>query len=259
MKDLFIERPGLHKNCETLLFVCANIQSNETVLIVSDWNTEILGNLLQKFGKSNGIHTVHQVITPFSFHGQEPPEHVGKEMMEHAVVFCLTERSMAHSQACIYSLGSGTKILSLPDFSLELLSGASLLADFKGLTGTAQKLAGTLTNGSARRDFERHNRGVNVVISTVDLNDELLFRAGKVSNPGPDRMLSSKLQTTQLLCPQDAPQQAFGFRFLAAQRSGSRYSVRIWLVEHVFALAPSFAKVGRGSGRSGLLRRTETR
>jgi len=148
MKDLLIERPELYSNCETLLYVCANIQPDETALIISDWNTEIIGNLIQKFGKAKGVHTVHQVITPFSYHGQEPPEHVGKEMLEHAAVFCLTEKSMAHSQACVSASRSGVKFLSLPDFSLDLLSGAALQADFKGLTATAQKLADILTNGS---------------------------------------------------------------------------------------------------------------
>jgi leucyl aminopeptidase (aminopeptidase T) len=80
-------------------------------------------------------------------HGAEPPPDVVAAMREAAVVFAATRMSLAHTRARLAATDAGTRWLSLPDYSLELMARPALRADFRGLTATADELARRLTNG----------------------------------------------------------------------------------------------------------------
>ena len=58
---------------------------------------------------------------------------------------------MAHTEARRRASLTGTRYLSLPDYSLEVLAGQALRADFRALTVTAQELAARFTAGRSIR------------------------------------------------------------------------------------------------------------
>ena len=119
---------------KNLIEICADLKPHESVLIVSDYNTENIGSILYNLVEKISTSTEHIIIPPFTIHGEEPPIEVGDKMENYNVIFGLTKMSMAHTNARFIASKKGAKYLSLPDYNLDLLQSKALLANFKSLT-----------------------------------------------------------------------------------------------------------------------------
>jgi leucyl aminopeptidase (aminopeptidase T) len=137
----------VRSGCETLINVCADLKYNETVLVVSDKNTVSTGNAIAAVASEISDMIEHIVIEPIPVHGSEPPEEITYKMLSSDVVFCVTEMSLAHSQARYNASLEGARFLSLPDYSLEVLAGQSMRADFRSLTRLSDWFCNILTTG----------------------------------------------------------------------------------------------------------------
>ena len=90
---------------------------------------------------------IHYTITPFTMHGQEPPDNVAEEMLNSSVVFGVTDMSMIHTEARFQCSQAGGRYLSLPDYNMKLLDSPALQTDFQEITQSADEIAKTLTKG----------------------------------------------------------------------------------------------------------------
>jgi hypothetical protein len=54
------------------------------------------------------------------------------------------------------------------------------------------------------------------MLSAIEFNHQPAFNRAKVSDERADRVLSTKLRTTKLSCPQPCPELTFGVGLLAA-------------------------------------------
>lgn len=133
--------------CEVLVHVCANLHRKDKVLIISDDFTWKVGQAITEVAQTVSAYVKHITIRPFTMHGQEPPTDVTKKMIESTVVFGVTKMSMAHSLACQKACSQGVRYLSLPDYSLNLLSSPALQVDFKKITPIVQWVTEFLSNG----------------------------------------------------------------------------------------------------------------
>jgi leucyl aminopeptidase (aminopeptidase T) len=133
--------------CEALVRVCGDVKPHDKVLIISDEKTRWIGDAIERVAREVTARVTHQTIRGFTMHGQEPPEDVGAEMLASAVVFGVTKMSMAHSQARFKASQAGVRYLSLPDYSIEVLTSPALRADFRALTPLSKRLAELLTAG----------------------------------------------------------------------------------------------------------------
>ncbi len=136
---------------EILVNVCAGLKTEERALIITDPQTKVVGFRLESVAQTVSKYVTHVTINALEMHGQEPPDDVARQMFESDVIFGLTKMSMAHTQACRRALKAQARYLSLPDYSVDLLSSQSLEADFKALTSTVEYVTEILSKGRILR------------------------------------------------------------------------------------------------------------
>ena len=136
------------RGADRLVLTCGDVEPGETVLIISDPGTSHVGDAIKAAALKVTNLVSHRIIEPLTMHGQEPPKDISDEMLQSAVVFGVTEMSLAHSQARFLANQAGARYLSLPGYSVEVLTSPALLADFRALTPVANRLAELLTAGS---------------------------------------------------------------------------------------------------------------
>ncbi len=118
------------RGAETLVAICARLQSHERAYIVADATTRDVAEYVVAAARAISAQVEFDVIEPLVIHGATPPENVGRGMQRGDVIFGLTRMSLAHTQERQQACLRGARYLSLPDYSLELLGGPSLQFDF---------------------------------------------------------------------------------------------------------------------------------
>lgn len=132
---------------KNLLENCAGLKSREKLLIVADPETTQVGKAVAAQAELVA-ETRLIVIPPMAMHGQEPTEKVAQAMLESTVIFGLTKKSLAHTKARFNATQKGSRYLSLPDYSLELLNHKALSFDFSSLAKEAEALSKKLSSAS---------------------------------------------------------------------------------------------------------------
>ena len=89
------------------------------------------------------------VLPDVKMHGVEPPAPVAAAMKAADVIFCVTPSSLAHTQARFAATETGARYLSLPDYSINVLESAALMADFRGLQDDCERLGRHLDPGQS--------------------------------------------------------------------------------------------------------------
>jgi leucyl aminopeptidase (aminopeptidase T) len=141
------------------------VRPGEHALLVCDHTTRAVAETIAVAVRATGAQAELAEIAPFAIHGQEPPQAVADAMSVVDVVFGLTTMSMAHTEARRRAGSRGTRYLSLPDYSHEVLAGQALRADFRALTGAAQGLAERFTAGRSMRLTSRAGTDIALDIS----------------------------------------------------------------------------------------------
>jgi 2,5-dihydroxypyridine 5,6-dioxygenase len=163
-----------------LLIHCGALDKDETLVLVCDRTTDQIGRIFQERAERLGSKVIRFTIPDFTHHGQEPPAEVAVAMKNADLVAGLTSFSMAHTQARSTACANGTRYLSLPEFSMELLSDPAVHTDFKQRRPLVQRVANSFTKGSKVR--------VTTTAGT-DITMDIFGREGNscpgcVENPG---------------------------------------------------------------------------
>lgn len=132
----------------SVLFDLGSLKTDETICVVSDTETSHIAKVFQYVTELNGIEGEYLLIPPMKMHGQEPPSEVFDAMQRNNLVIGLTGMSMAHTAARKMGNEKGVRYLSMPDYSLELLSSESLAFDFKGILPEVVRLTEAFDNAS---------------------------------------------------------------------------------------------------------------
>lgn len=150
------------RGCETLVEVCADLQPGETAMVISDETTREIGGLIATVASRVSAGVIHRVIKPLRVHGEEPPADIAVEMLESDVIFGVTKMSLAHTHARHMASKKGARYLSLPDYSMAILSSPALQVNFRDLTPQAARIAKVLTAG---HEVSVHTSlGTNIVL-----------------------------------------------------------------------------------------------
>lgn len=126
---------------------CGGLDFNEKVVLLYDSSTE---GIMSSFKKMIEIKTYNIELFMLKLariHGEEPPEDVSRAMMEADLVICLTQFSLAHSEARLNTLARGTRFLSLPMYSEKLLSNPAVIFPYKTMYDFSQQITDKLTLG----------------------------------------------------------------------------------------------------------------
>lgn len=140
------------KNCllglNALAFQCAFLRPEEDALVIVDPVTRPLGEaLVDVIRRNSSACCCLEEIPAVEMHGQEPPHYISQRMASSHVVFCMTRKSMAHTNARLEAAKNGTRFLSLPDYSWELLASPALLISFRDIVTIANAVAGIFSRG----------------------------------------------------------------------------------------------------------------
>lgn len=156
----------MQNGCKQLVEVCADLKANESALIVTDTKTQEIGNMLSEIAKQVSPHIRHETIAPAEMHGKEPPAEVAEKMQQADVIFGLTSMSMTHTSARHQATSKGSRYLSLPDYTFDLLKRAALFVDFREITGFSHYLAQYFTK--AKKVRITTNLGTDLTLNITD-------------------------------------------------------------------------------------------
>jgi len=141
MKEILMMK-GAMKLVET----CGNVQENENVLIVTDFNLISVAEALAKVAYERNAKVVIMAMEPRKMHNEAIPSVVGAAMAKADVVFVPTTFTVAHTKARIAASKAGARIINMPDYSEEVLVSPALTeVDFEGLAPKVKKVAEFLT------------------------------------------------------------------------------------------------------------------
>ena len=124
--------PHVIEGAKKILFELGNFQPHEKLCIITDFNTSKIGRVFLNLVENMDVDFFE--IKPLKIHGEEPPNDVANAMNNSNLILGLTNNSMAHTNARFSATKNGARYLSLPDYSLSLLSDDSLKADFDQLS-----------------------------------------------------------------------------------------------------------------------------
>lgn len=140
----------LQKAARNALKHCFNLQSNESVLVITDEPLRKIGYYFFEEAKRISSHTVLIEITPRQRHGDEPPEALARLMKEFQVLIIPTSRSMSHTQARREASSAGARIATLPAITADTMK-RTLNADYQKIAQRSRKVAQTLEGKSKVR------------------------------------------------------------------------------------------------------------
>jgi leucyl aminopeptidase (aminopeptidase T) len=136
------------EGADLLLKKCGRLCTGEAVVIVCDPSTRAIGELLKSRARLITPRVTLVESPELGMHGQEPPAMVADEMARGHLCLGITSKSMAHTQARLKAASKGTRYLSLPDYTMELLADSSLRADYEGRGVLARRVADAFSAGT---------------------------------------------------------------------------------------------------------------
>ena len=145
----------LHERCcrgaQVLVDACAGLRQDEKALILSNPETRDVAAYLEAECRRHTDAVRHETLKSSGMHGAAPAPQVGLWMIWADVVFCATKMSLAHTPERLEANRKGTRFLSLPDYSLDVLASTSLTFDFKSAIPEARRLEKHLNSAAAIR------------------------------------------------------------------------------------------------------------
>ena len=139
------------RGAQRLVEHCAAVRAGEHVLVLCDPGTRAVAEHIADAARQAGAGVELAEIAPLRNHGQEPPPAAGEAMRAADVVFGATAMSLAHTDARRHASAAGARFLSLPDYTLAVLAGEALRADFRALTAVATRVAESLSGAGSLR------------------------------------------------------------------------------------------------------------
>lgn len=118
--------------CRRIIEICAAIQPYEELLIITDDESEEIGDIIFRFANKR-YKTILIKMEALQTHGTEPLKAVEAAMAKADIILGATKYSLYNTRARINACKNGSRFLNLSDYSLEMLERGSLFADFDKL------------------------------------------------------------------------------------------------------------------------------
>lgn len=127
---------------------CGGLRPGERVIVIGSEDTIEVTQLLAAEARTVTNFVEQYVIPVARMHGAEPPAHVAEAMVAGDLVIGVTSKSMAHTGARLRACQNGARYLSLPEYSLDLLSSDDLDVDYLTLGASVRRVTDALTAGN---------------------------------------------------------------------------------------------------------------
>ena len=135
------------KGAEKLLKICLDIKTKENLLIVSDFQNQIVAETIAFVAKELGAEISLALMEQRKNHGENPPRPIASAMKEADAAILASVFSMSNSQARRDACENKTRILSIPGCSENTLVQGAIEADFKTIEPIVKKIGKLLTHG----------------------------------------------------------------------------------------------------------------
>ena len=136
---------------------CGSVTKDDIVVIVCDYESFQVGNLVAQACLALEASTNMVVIEPTSRHGAPVPELVGGAMEKATVAFLITTKSMSHTPAVKLARAAGCRIVTMPEIYPHMLMHGAIQADFPARAVVAEKLKKVLTEAKTARITSKLN------------------------------------------------------------------------------------------------------
>lgn len=125
---------------------CAGVQKGEQIAIVADYESLDLAEIITGVCIARGAVANTLVMPIRARHGEEPPSAIRAAMAGSDVAFQITKRSIAHTEATQYAKGLGTRIIVMPEYSIEMFLAGGLTANFEKEAPRCERMRECLTS-----------------------------------------------------------------------------------------------------------------
>lgn len=134
-----------------LLRHCGGVTRGERAVLIVDDTTRDLAPRFRSAADAAGIAFTVLEVPVANRHGQDPPPAVAAGASGADLVLGLTKMSMAHTSARRDWCASGTRYLSLPGYTVDLLADPCVTADYHQQHALTRAIADAFTAGSRVR------------------------------------------------------------------------------------------------------------
>ncbi|MGY3616577.1 aminopeptidase [Bradyrhizobium sp. USDA 10063] len=143
------ENARIMKSASYLLQHCGSLRTDETCLILCDSSTRDVAKIFFAQGREIAPKTCLIEIASLRAHGEEPPAPAAQAMAQADLILSLCQYSLAHSQARIDAGKKGARFLSMPMYTMELMSDPAVTVNYHAQKKTAQAVADFFTHGNS--------------------------------------------------------------------------------------------------------------
>ena len=135
------EKTGYH----VVLEDCMGVQSNESVLILTDDGKQSIGQALYETAKDLAGEAVLMVMEKRRVSGEEPPAAVAEAMKGFDVILCPTTTSLSHTNAKINAVKAGARMGSMPGITEDMFQQGAITANYQQVEARTLQMKALLT------------------------------------------------------------------------------------------------------------------
>lgn len=135
----------------TLVDVCAGVQPNEQVLIVTDERKQPIAEAIHDMVLERGAEPTIALINDRMQDSSEPPAPIAAAMKAADVIFTPLSISITHTRALQDACEAGSRAVVMSGFSQSMMEGGGIEADFRELKPVCERVAGYLHRGKKAR------------------------------------------------------------------------------------------------------------
>ena len=141
---------------------CGNLKKKDITLIIYDQNSKKLANLFFNELSKDNFEYLSFKMNKLKNHGEKVPLILEKLMLKSSLILCMTNFSLAHSEARIKSSNKGARFLSLPAYDEKFILEKSINVNFRKYLNETKKITKLLTK--SKKIFITTKKGTNLTL-----------------------------------------------------------------------------------------------
>lgn len=139
---------NIQQNIRHIFFHAANLKKGEKSLFLYDVKTESTASLFIEAAKKENLDFDFAILPESKVHGEEPSGKIAEKILGCNTVFCLTDKSLAHTKIRMEANNRKIRFLSMPSYTPHLLEDPAVSAPYKDYFPQVEKMAALLTESS---------------------------------------------------------------------------------------------------------------
>ncbi|GBE54856.1 MAG TPA: aminopeptidase [Euryarchaeota archaeon] len=127
------------------------IKEEEEVLIVSDYNSFEMGEIVRKTVEKLSREVISIIMKQRERDGEEPPGVIAESMRAADVVIAPTSKSLTHTEARKRACRAGARVATMPGITKSMLFSGAMTADYREVRRISDFIARKLTEADEIR------------------------------------------------------------------------------------------------------------